>query len=167
MSWRKITNRDLSLALVLIGIGVALYFVIMASLEMPLRWIVLAVVIGGVLLSVGSSLWKIWHHRHLTAIRHTLIVEEHNHGEITFAPEARLKNPTLYLWASRPGITVIEVWFAGAGTLLTLRSLDYWRDGVTYEGVLDSKNSLRILMRNDDSFPTTVRAKIIATKDQG
>jgi len=163
---KTMNNRDLALAIAMIAIGTALYFVIMASLEMPLRWIVLAVFLSGVLLVLGGSVRKAWKQRKLMAIRHTLIVEEHNHGEVTFAPEQKLQSPTLYLWANRPGITVIEVWFAGIGTLLTLRSLDYWRDGVTYEGILDSRNSLRLLMRNDNSFPTTVRAKIIATKEK-
>lgn len=165
MNWKRLTNGDLILAIALIAIGAALYFVIMASMEMPLRWIVLAIFFGGALLTFSSSIWRTWRRRRLMAIRHTIVVEEHNHGEITFAPEQNLRNPTLYLWSSRPGITVIEVWFAGLGTLLTLRSLDYWKEGVTYEGILNAKNSLRLLMRNDDSFPTTVRAKIIATKE--
>lgn len=165
MSWRHLTIRDLALATALVAIGAALCFVIMASVEMPLRWIVLAILLGGVLLSLGGSAWRSFIRRKLVAIRHTIIVEEHNHGEITFAPDQTICNPILYLWASRPGITVIEVWFAGTGTLLTLRSLDYWKDGVPYQGLLDTKHSLRLLMRNDDSFPATVRAKIIATKE--
>ncbi len=165
MNWKRITNRDLLFTVAMIAIGAALYFVIMASIEMPLRWIVMTIFLGSILLILGSTIWRSWKQRHLFAIRHTLIVEEHNHGEVTFAPTERIRNPILYLWASRPGITVIEVWVAGIGTLLTLRSLDYWKEGIAYEGILDTKNSLRLLMRNDDSFPTTVRAKIIGTKE--
>lgn len=167
MSWKRLSYRDLGFALVLIAIGAALYFVIMTSLDMPLRWIVLALLLGGVLLVGASATWQKWKDRKRMALRETLIVEDRSHKEIVFAPKQQLRNPTLYLWSSRPGIAVIEVWQAGVGTLLTMRSLDYWGNGIMYEGLLDSKNTLRILLHNNNTFPTTIRAKIVATKEQG
>jgi hypothetical protein len=165
MSWHRLRNRDLALAILTIAIGAVLCFVILTSLAIPLRFILLAVLLGSVLLTIGGSTWRAWRSRRYLAIRETLVVDGRSHGEITFAPLIRAKNPVLYLWGSRPGIAVIEVWFGSSGTLATLRDLGYWQKGIAYDGPIDEKNSLRLLLRNDDSFPTTVRAKIIATKE--
>lgn len=160
----QLQTSDFLLAFSAIVAGMALTFVSLASWSASYKVLVILLSSGVALtcLSLRSKTRK--HERETSVCKETVLVDSEASAEVVFAPASAMVNPVLHLTAHGRPVMVEDVWHDDVSLVVVPTPIIKWRRGVEYAGVVDSRRTLKIIVRNTGYAPAVVRASLSARK---
>jgi hypothetical protein len=149
-------------------IGMTLVFVLLSTEHNTIAHTIIGVTAGLVLLAIGFGVLKpnLRRRREISEIFESAAIPRGARVEITFEPEAPLRNPRLSLSTRSRDVMVDEIWIHERGSLQSPQPIALWHKGVYYRGIVSKYKKLTVLISNNGTSTANIVARLVGYKDK-